>query len=57
MRHDVDKQGVIATLFVYSVQTFFTIIIAVCVTVPGTFFVQKILSERFSKQTPPAPKP
>jgi len=55
MRHDIDKQGVIANLFVYSVQTFFTIIVAICVTVPGTFLVQKVLNERFSKPlTPPS---
>jgi hypothetical protein len=57
VRHDVDRQGVVASLFVYSVQIFFTIIIAVCVTVPGTFFVQKVLNEKFTKPPtqPPAP--
>ena len=53
IRHDVDK-CMIANLFVYGVQTFFTILVAVCVTVPGTFFVQKVLGERFAKlSTPP----
>jgi len=51
MRHDVDKQGVVANLFVYSAQTVMTIIIAVCVTVPGTFFVQKFLNDRFTRST------
>jgi len=54
MRHDVDKQGVIASLFAYTAQTLFTIIIAIFITVPGTFFVQKILNERVSKPTQPA---
>ena len=47
MRHDVDRQGVIANFFVYSAQILLTIIVAVCVTVPGTFFVQKFLNDRF----------
>jgi hypothetical protein len=55
MRHDVDKQGVIANLFVYGVQTFFTIIVAIFVTVPGTFYVQRIMNERSADKPPLTP--